>query len=194
MTRRVPVLLLVVGLLLTFVTLAVGGLAGEVPPCATGTIIELEVARTESAAVELIGACDEAGLDVLRDGLRIDTLGFVPLYVASTASWCLLGARRLRWSSAGRRRLVLAAVPAVVVAAGFDLVENHHLGTVVDAAGASDAIGAAFAASVAKWVLVLYAVPVSAVALVRSVRGGGRAAGRADSARAEHGGPPRLVS
>jgi len=57
------------------------------------------------------------------------------------------------------------------VAAAFDLVENHHLGTVIDAAGASDAIGAAFTSSIAKWLLVLYAVPTSAVSLLRCVRG-----------------------
>lgn len=171
MTRRVPILLVGIGLLLTVVTLAVGGLAGEVPSCATGTILELEVARTEAKAVELVGGCDEAGLDVLRDGLRIDTLGFMPLYVVSTSFWCLLGTRRLEWSSPRRRWLVLAAVPAIVVAAGFDFVENHHLGTVIDAAGASDAIGAATTASVLKWLLVLFAVPTSTVALVRCLRG-----------------------
>jgi hypothetical protein len=171
MTRRVPIPLVAVGLLLTVATLVVGGLAGEVPSCATGSIVELEVARTESRAVELIGRCDEAGLDVLRDGLRIDTFGFVPLYVLATSFWCLVAGRRLSWSSPLLRGVVLAAVPAIDLAAVLDLVENHHLGRVVDAGGASDATGAAFAASVAKWVLVLYAVPVSAVALVRCVRG-----------------------
>lgn len=169
-------LLVAVGVLLTVATLAFGGKAGEVPSCATGSVVELELARTEEKAVELIGPCDEAGLDVLRDGLRADTYGFAPLYVLSVAFWCLLAARRLSWSSDRRRQVVLAAAVAVVVAGGFDLFENHFLGEVVDAAGASSSIGPAFAVSVVKWVLVIVAVPTSAVAMIRCIRSavGGR--------------------
>jgi len=158
------------GVVLTIATLVMGSLAGRHPSCATGSLIELEVARTEERAVELIGPCDEAGLDVLRDGLRADNRGFVPLYVASVGLWALLGARRLAWSSEGRRRAVTAAAAAIVAAGAFDLVENHHLGKVIDAAGASSDIGMASTASIVKWVLVLYAVPVAAIAMVRCIR------------------------
>lgn len=170
MHRRIPVLLLGVGVLLTVGTLAVGGLAGEVPSCATGNVLDLELARTEARATELVGGCDQTGLDVLTDALRIDTIAFMPLYVVSTSFWCIVAGRRLDWSSPVRRRLVLAAIPAIVVAGAFDVVENHHLGTTIDAAGASGAIGAAFTASVAKWLLVLYAVPTAIVAMARSFR------------------------
>lgn len=166
-----PFRILVAGLaLLTVVCLVVGGLAGRMPSCATGSIVELELARTESKAVELIGACDEAGLDVLRDGLRLDDLGFVPLYVLSVAGWSLLAARRLPWSSSVRRVLVQAAAAVIVGAGAFDLVENNYLGHVVDAAGAHPDIGPASAASVVKWLLVLYAVPVGVIAAVRCGR------------------------
>ncbi len=158
------------GVVLTTATLLVGSVAGEMPDCATGGIIELELARTEAKAERLIGACDDGGLDVLRDALRVDTLAFVPLYVAAAAWWTVLGVRRLPWSSPLRRRLVAAAVPAIVAAAGLDLVENHHLATVIDAGGSSGAAGAAFTASVGKWLLVLYAMPASAVAMVRCAR------------------------
>lgn len=155
---------------LTIVTLGVGVLAGSVPPCSTGNIVDLELARTAERATELIGGCDAAGLDTFRRGLKIDDFGFVPLYVVSISAWALVAASRLTWSSPLRRRLVVAAVPAVVVAGVFDLVENHHLRTVVDAAGASDAAGAAFGASVVKWVLVVYAFAAATVALVRVAR------------------------
>lgn len=164
---------------LTLVCLAVGGLAGRTPSCATGSIVELELARTEARAVELIGACDEDGLDVLRDGLRVDDFGFVPLYIASVGAWCLLGARRLPWSSSVRRVLVLAAAGVIVFAGAFDLVENHYLGPVVDAAGAHPDIGPASAASIVKWLLVLYAVPVSLIAAARCIRAAFRSPGGA---------------
>jgi hypothetical protein len=167
--RRLPVLV-VVGVLLTIATLAVGGKAGEHPSCATGTVLELEIARTERRATELIGGCDAAGLAVLRDGLRADNRGFVPLYILSVGFWALLGTSRLTWSSAGRRRVVQAAAAAIVVAGAFDLVENHFLGNVVDAAGASSDIGTASAASFVKWALVLFAVPTALVAMARCVR------------------------
>jgi hypothetical protein len=159
----------VLGVVLTVGTLAVGAKAGEQPSCATGSVIQLEVARTQHRAVDLIGPCDRAGLDVLRDGLRADTRGFVPLYVLSVGLWSLLGAR-LTWSTERRRRLVLAAAPAIALAGIFDLIENHLLGHVVDAAGASSAIGSASAASAVKWLLVLYAVPTSVIAMVRCIR------------------------
>ena len=159
-----------VGVVLTVATLVVGPLAGEVPDCATGSVLELEVARTEAKAVELLGGCDDEGLEVLRDGLRTDNLAYVPLYVGSVALWCLLGARRLTWSSEPRRLLVVGGAVAIVVAGLFDLVENHYLAEVVDAAGASDAAGPAFAASAVKWVLVLYAVPTALIAAGRCLR------------------------
>ncbi len=158
------------GVVLTVATLVVGPMAGAVPDCATGSVLELELARTEDKAVELIGECDHEGLDELHDGLRVDNLAYVPLYVASVALWCLLGASRLAWSSERRRRLVQAGAIAVVVAGLFDYVENHFLSEVVDAAGATDAAGSAFAASVVKWVLVLYAVPVALIAAARCIR------------------------
>jgi hypothetical protein len=173
--------LVLVGVLLTVATLAVGPLAGEVPSCATGSVIELEIAATQDRAVELIGACDEAGLDVLRDGLRADTFGFLPLYVLAVSFWCVVGTRRLPWSTSLRRRLVQAGVVVIVLAGLFDLVENHYLGDVVDAAGASDAIGTATAASAVKWALVFYAVPASVVAMVRSIRAVVRPAGETPS-------------
>jgi hypothetical protein len=52
----------------------------------------------------------------------------------------------------------------------FDLLENHFLRDVVEHAGATDAIGSAFAVSVAKWALVLYAVPVALISAGRSLR------------------------
>ena len=162
--------LVLVGVIATVVTLLVGQKAGEVPDCATGSVLELEVARTEEKATELIGSCDEAGLDVLRDGLRADNLAFVPLYIASVALWSVLAAKDLRWSSERRQQLVLAAAVVIAVAGAFDLVENHYLGKVVDAAGASSDIGLATAASVVKWLLVLYAVPVSVIGMVRCVK------------------------
>lgn len=155
---------------LTIVTLCVGALAGSVPSCSTGNVVDLELARTAERATELIGRCDEEGLDTLRRGLRIDDFGFIPLYVVTISAWAIAGGVLLTWSTELRRRLVLAAVPAVVVAGMFDLVENHHLRTVVDAAGASDAAGAAFVASVVKWVLVAYALVASIVAMVRLAR------------------------
>lgn len=163
-------LLVVVGVLLTVATLSFAGRAGEVPSCATGSVLELELARTEHTAVDLLGGCDEAGLDVVRDALHADTYGFLPLYVISVAFWCVLGGRRLRWSTDRRRQVVLAAAAAIVIAGAFDLVENHFLGQVVDAAGADSAIGAASTASAVKWVLVLFAVPTSVVAMVRCIR------------------------
>ena len=66
--------------------------------------------------------------------------------------------------------MVAAAAPAIVVAGVFDLVENRHLMTVVEAAGASPAIADAFTASVAKWALAAYGVAVALVVLVRTVR------------------------
>jgi hypothetical protein len=162
--------LVAVGVILTIATLGMGSLAGRHPSCATGSVLELEVAFTEDRAVELIGPCDEEGFDVLRDGLRADNRGFVPFYVASVAFWCVLGARRLAWSSGLRRRIVWAAAGAVVVAGAFDLVENHFLANVVDAAGASSDIGVASAASVVKWVLILFAVPTSIVVMARCIR------------------------
>lgn len=162
--------LVVVGVIVTVVTLVVGGKAGEAPGCATGSVVELELARTEAKAVELIGPCDEAGLEVLRDGLRVDNLGFVPLYIGSVALWSVLAVKDLRWSSERRRQLVLAAAVAIAVAGAFDLVENHYLRKVVDAAGASSDIGIATGVSVVKWLLVLYAVPVSLVAAGRCIR------------------------
>jgi len=162
-------LLVAAGVLLTVATLVVAPMAGEVPGCATGSVIELELARTQDRAVELIGGCDEAGLDVLRDGLRADNLAFVPLYVASVALWSVMSTQ-LWWSSDRRRHLVVAAAVAIAVAGLFDLAENHLLDDVVDAAGADSAIGAAFWVSAVKWVLVLYAVPVSIYAMVRCIR------------------------
>jgi hypothetical protein len=158
------------GVVLTVACLGVGSLAGRAPDCATGTVVELEVARTEQRAVELIGDCDEDGLDTLRDGLRADNLGFVPLYIASVGLWSLLGASALVWSSSTRRNVVRLATLAIVAAGVFDLVENHFLAHVVDAAGASPDIGPASAASIAKWVLVIVAVPIGMVAMVRCVR------------------------
>jgi hypothetical protein len=163
-------LLVVVGVVLTIATLAVAGKAGAQPSCATGSVLELELARTEAKAVDLVGGCDEAGLDEIRDALHADTYGFLPLYVVSVAFWCVLGGRRLTWSTDRRRQVVLAAAVAIVVAGCFDLVENHFLGQVVDAAGADGVIGTATAASYVKWVLVLFAVPTSVVAMVRGVR------------------------
>ena len=64
---------------------------------------------------------------------------------------------------------MLAGAITIVVAGVFDLLENHFLGEVVDAGGASDAIGSAFAVSVVKWVLVLYAVPVALIAAARCI-------------------------
>jgi hypothetical protein len=162
--------LVLVGIVLTVVCLAFGSLAGSAPSCATGTVVELELARTHHRSVELLGDCDEAGLEVLRDGLRADNLGFVPLYIASVGFWSLLGASALRWSSGLRRLAVRLATVAIVLAGGFDLVENHFLSHVVDAAGASPDIGPASAASVVKWVLVLLAVPIALVSMVRCVR------------------------
>lgn len=162
--------LVVVGVVATITSLLVGQKAGEVPECATGSVLELEVARTQDKATELIGGCDEAGLDVLRDGLRTDNLAFVPLYIASVALWSVLGATNLPWSSERRRQLVFAAAVAIGVAGAFDLVENNYLAKVVDAAGATSDIGLATAASVAKWLLVLYAVPVSIVAMARCIK------------------------
>lgn len=155
---------------LTIVTLGVGALAGSVPPCSTGNIVDLELARTAERATELIGGCEADGLDTLRRALRIDDLGFIPLYVVSIAAWALVAAQRLAWSSELRRRMVLAAVPAVIAAGVFDLIENYHLRTVVDAAGASDAAGSAFTVSVVKWALVIYAFCAGTVALVRVSR------------------------
>jgi hypothetical protein len=172
--------LLVVGIVLTVVTLAASVPAGKVPGCATGTIVQLELARTEERAVELIGGCDEAGLDELRTALRFDDLVFVPLYVITVGFWSVVGTRRLEWSSRRRRALVAAAAPAILVAGLLDLVENHHLATVVDAAGASPAIADAFTASVAKWLLAAYGATVAVVVLVRSVRAVRRGAGEPD--------------
>jgi hypothetical protein len=170
------------GIVLTVACLAVGAIAGRVPACATGSVLELEVARTESNAVDLIGQCDDEGLDVLRDGLAVDNFGFVPLYVASVGLWSILGARRLQWSSDGRRNLLWAAVLAIVAAGGFDVVENHYLAHVVDAGGASPDIGPASAASIVKWLLVLFAVPTGVVAMVRCIRAARHPAGRLVSA------------
>ena len=173
MARRVPLALIAVGLVLLVVTLGIGGLAGEVPDCLDGNVLDLELAGSESRAVELLGTCDAAGQEVLRDALVVDTWAFMPLYVVATAFWCVVAVRRLPWKGEWRRRVVVAAVPAIVVAAALDAVENHHLGTVVDAAGASEAIGAATTASYGKWLLVLFAVPTSLVAMVRCIRGRG---------------------
>lgn len=162
--------LLVIGLLLTGVTLVAGVPAGRMPECATGGVVELELARTEARAVEILGGCDEAGLDEVRDSLRLDDLLFVPAYVITLSYWSVVGTRYLDWSTTMRCRLVLAAAPVAVIAGIFDLVENQHLGTVVDAGGASAAVADAFAASVAKWVLVTYSLVVAVVVLVRSVR------------------------
>jgi hypothetical protein len=159
-----------VGVLLTIATLWVGTKAGASPSCATGSVLEMELARTEHKAIELLGDCGPAGLDTLRDALTADTWGYVPLYVVTVGGWCLLGATALTWSSARRRLVVRAGAAAIVVAALFDLVENHFLRQVVDAAGRSDAIGPGSAASCVKWVLVLFAVPVGVVAMVRCVR------------------------
>ena len=163
--------------MLTVVTLAASVAAGRMPGCATGTIVELELARTEERAVELIGGCDEEGLDEIRTALWVDDLVFVPLYVLTVGFWSLAGARQLEWSSRRRRTMVLAGAPAIVVAGLLDLVENHHLATVVDAAGASPAIADAFTASVAKWLLAAYGVVVAVVVLVRTVRAVRSAAG-----------------
>lgn len=162
--------LVALGVVLTVVTLGFGGLAGGVPDCATGSVVELELARTEAKATELIGECDADGLQELLDGLRADDLGFAPLYVITVAFWCLLAERSLRWSGSRRRGVVLAAAVAIAVAGAFDLVENHFLREVVEAGGASDAAGPATYASYVKWVLVLFAVPVSVVAMARSVQ------------------------
>jgi hypothetical protein len=94
----------------------------------------------------------------------------VPLYIGSVAVWSALGAQELAWSSERRRRLVLAAVGAIVAAGALDLVENRFLGAVVDAAGASSDIGVASGASVAKWLFVLYAVPVAVIAAGRCIK------------------------
>lgn len=174
--------LLFVGILLTLVTLGASVPAGAMPGCATGTIVQLELARTEARAVELVGGCDEAGLDEIRDALRFDDRAFVPLYVATIGYWSVVVGRRLAWSSPHRRVAVLAAAPGVVVAGLLDLVENHHLRTVVDAGGASPAIGDAFVASTAKWLLAAYGVAASLVVLGRAVR----------AARDGTGGPARL--
>lgn len=155
---------------LTVVTVGVGALAGSVPPCSVGNIVDLELARTAERATELIGGCDADGLDTLRRALRIDDLGFIPLYVVSISAWVLVAAQRLTWKSELRRRLLLGAVPAVVVAGVFDLVENHHLRTVIDAGGASDAASSAFTASIVKWILVVYAFGAATVALVLVAR------------------------
>ena len=162
--------LVVVGAVLTIVTLSVGLVAGRVPGCADGGIVELELARTSERATELIGACDEDGLDVLRTGLLVDSLAFVPLYVVSIALWCAVGGYRLAWSSERRRNAVLYGAVAVVGAGLLDLLENRFLSTVVEAAGASGSAGPAFWASLGKWVLVAYALAASVVALVRCVR------------------------
>lgn len=167
-TRRLRRITAALGVL-TVVTLGFGTYAGSVPPCATGNIVDLELARTAERATELIGSCDADALDALHRGLRVDDFGFIPLYVVSISAWALLAVRHLSWSTPLRRRLVLAAVPAVVVAAVFDVIENHHLRAVVDAAGASDAAGSAFTASAVKWVLVLYALGAAVVAVVRLV-------------------------
>jgi hypothetical protein len=183
MRRTVPVhhervrRVLSVGLVLTVVTLAASVAAGRMPECSTGSIVHLELARTEERAVELIGGCDEDGLDQIRTSLWVDDLVFVPLYVLTVGFWSVVGARRLEWSSRLRRWLVVAAAPAIVVAGVLDLVENRHLATVVDAAGASPAIEVAYSASVAKWVLAAYAVGVAVVVLVRVVRAVRSAAG-----------------
>lgn len=174
--RRFRLIVAALGVL-SIVTLAVGGVAGAVPSCATGNIVELELARTADRATELIGACDAAGLQTLSDGLRIDSFVFVPLYVATIVGWSLLGARTLQWSSPLRRRLVVGAAGATVLAGAFDLVENHFLSQVVDAAGASDAAGPAFAASVVKWLLVIAALVVGSVSMVRCVRAAVRGTG-----------------
>jgi hypothetical protein len=159
-----------VGLVLTVVTLAASVAAGRMPGCATGTVVQLELARTEERAVELIGGCDEDGLDEIRTALWVDDLVFVPLYVLTVGFWSVVGTRRLEWSSRRRRRMVAAGAPAIVAAGVLDLVENRHLATVVDAAGASSAIEDAFTASVAKWALAAYGVVVALVVLVRTVR------------------------
>jgi hypothetical protein len=171
--------LVLLAAVLTAVTLAVAPLAGRTPGCADGTVVDLELARTEERAVELIGACDTEGLDVLRTGLLVDSLAFVPLYVVSIALWCAIGSSRLTWSSSARRTAVVLGAVAAVVAGILDQLENRFLSTVVEAGGASGAAGPAFAASVGKWVLVAYALGAALVALVRSVRaavGPGRAA------------------
>jgi hypothetical protein len=175
-------LLVAAGVVLTIVCLGVGSLAGRAPSCATGTVVELELARTEARATDLIGPCDERGLDTLRDGLRADNLGFVPLYIAAVGFWSLLGGSVLAWASPSRRHVVRAAGVAIVLAGGFDLVENHFLNHVVDAAGASPDIGPASAASIVKWVLVLVAVPIALVSMVRCVRAAASPEGRLASA------------
>ncbi len=174
--------LLLIGILLTVATLVAGVPAGRMPDCATGGVVELKLARTESRAVELLGGCDEAGLEEVRTGLRFDSLIYIPAYVLTVSYWSVVGARRLEWSTTLRRRLVAAAAPLVVIAGVFDLIENHHLGTVVDAAGSSPAIADAFAASVAKWILAVYSLTVAVVVLVRvarAARGAGEGAGGA---------------
>lgn len=173
--RRAPFAVLALVWVALLVLLgALGALAGDVGDCRDLNIVELELAFTADRAQDLLDGCPD--LEPLRDGLRADSLLFVPAYVVVLAFWPVV-AQLQRGQAAGRVRRDRLAVGAVLVAGVLDLIENQALHQVLDDAGDGTWPAVAAAAAVPKFLLVLVAAVLGLGALRDAWRGrDGRAA------------------
>ncbi|HEX2062928.1 MAG TPA: hypothetical protein VHE80_00745, partial [Acidimicrobiales bacterium] len=178
--RRALIGLVLVGLVATGITVWVGGRAAEMPGCASGDMIDLQLARTPQRAAAVLSdsgngtaggrpvPCDARSLTELRRTLALDAGLLVPLYAATLSYWCLVAGRRAPPRTRGGRSSLIAGAMAAWLAGAFDWIENAALTRVVTARGATTSGTAlALAASVTKWLLVSFSVLMALGALGR---------------------------
>ncbi|MDQ4145451.1 MAG: hypothetical protein M3198_17260, partial [Actinomycetota bacterium] len=111
-------------------------------------------------------------LDDVRESLTLDSVLFVPLYMATLSYWCLVARSQVPPpTSAGRSSLVAGAM-AAWLAGAFDWIENAALSRVVSAEGpTTGSTTLALSASVTKWLLAGFSVVMALRSAGRLTRG-----------------------
>src|SRR5262245_12842404 len=137
-------------------TLGLGWLASHLPRY---TIIDFELARTASAADEILKVWDEGGRQWARRSIYLDFL-FIPSYVAFLAGLLLVEIRRAEDPSPLWVRVANGLAGALVLAGLLDVAENvlllhslSHWSSVVPAV-----VFGAFVAAAGKFLIVIAAV------------------------------------
>lgn len=181
--RRALIGLVLVGIVITGITAWVGARAAEMPDCASGDMIDLQLARTPERAAAVLSdsgdrtsggrplPCDSRSRGEVRRTLALDAGLLVPLYAATLSYWCLVAGRRAPPRTRGGRSSLVAGAVAAWLAGVFDWIENAALTRVVTDRGATtSATALALAASVTKWLLVSFSVLMALGGLGRLVR------------------------
>lgn len=172
--------LLLVGAAATGLTVAAATEAGEMPDCASGDMVDLQLARTPGRAASILSdvdpdrqrvPCTAESLDDVRGTLTFDTVLFVPLYVFTLSYWCLIARAHAAPSTSGGRSTLVAGTMAAGLAGIFDWIENAALSRVVSTGGPTTAATElALAASITKWLLAIFAALMALRSVGRLLR------------------------